>query len=99
MMKTIPFEKIELRKKLKQFGLSETHVEEMFNLFDRRSRHMDAITFVISLEKFGINRSQIADFLKDIGIDDITLTNLLSRADYKKAGIDDKKMQEVVLKE
>jgi hypothetical protein len=60
---------------------------------------MDVITFVTNLEKFGVSRLQVVNFLKDVGIDDITLTNILSRADYKKAGIDDKKMQEVVLKE
>ena len=99
MAQSFSFDKTALRKKLKQFSLSDTHLEEIFGLFDRKSRHMDVITFVITLEKFGTSRSQIVNFLKDIGIDDITLTNILSRADYKKAGVDDKKMQEVVLKE
>jgi hypothetical protein len=99
MAQSFSFDKTDLRKKLKQFGLSDTHLEEIFGLFDRKSRHMDVITFVTNLEKFGVSRLQVVNFLKDVGIDDITLTSILSRADYKKAGIDDKKMQEVVLKE
>lgn len=98
MAKSYQFEKIELRKRLKLFGLRDSHMEEIMGLFDRRNKHMDVINFVLTLEKFGASRAQISNFLRDIGIEDTTLMNIFSRVDFKKAGVDDKKVQEVVMK-
>ena len=98
MAKTYPFEKIEMRKKLKLFGLSDAHLEEVMTLFDKKNKRMDVITFVLTLEKFGVSRTQVSNFLKDIGIEETTLMSIFSKSDFKKAGVDDKKIQEVVLK-
>jgi len=99
MAKSYTFEKGELRKKLKLFGLSDAHLEEVMSLFDRRNRRMEVVTFVLTLEKYGASRAQISNFLEDIGIEKTTLITMFSKVDSKKAGVDDKKIQEVVLKE
>lgn len=98
MAKSYSFDKSELRKKLKLFGLSDAPMEEIMTLFDKKNRHMDVIAFVLNLEKFGVTRAQVSNFLKDLGIEETTLMSVFSRADFKKAGVDDKKVQEVVLK-
>jgi len=92
------FEKTELRKRLKLFGLSDAHLEEVMSLFDKKNKRMDVVTFVITLERFGATRSQVSNFLEDIGIEKTTLITIFSKADAKKVGLDDKKIQEVVLK-
>lgn len=98
MAKSCQFDKSDLRKKLKLFGLSDAHLEEIMNLFDKKNKRMDVVAFVLTLEKFGVTRAQASNFLKDLEIEETTLMSIFSRADFKKAGVDDKKVQEVVLK-
>lgn len=96
MATAVLFEKKELRLKLKDLGLSDNQLEEMSSLFDQKSKHVDIITFVTTVERFGIARGGIYAFLKGAGIDDPTLITVFSRADLKKAGLDEDKVQEVV---
>ena len=98
MAKSYSFDKGDLRKKLKLFGISDTHLEEIMGLFDKKNKRMDVVAFVLNLEKFGVTRAQVSNFLKDLGIEETTLMSVFSRSDFKKAGVDDKKVQEVVLK-
>ncbi len=98
MAKSYPFDKSDLRKKLKLFGLNDAHLEEIMTMFDKKNKRMDVVAFVLNLEKFGVTRAQVSNFLKDLGIEETTLMSVFSRADFKKAGVDDKKVQEVVLK-
>lgn len=96
MAQSFTFEKPALRLKLKNIGLTDVQLEEMMSLFDQRSRHMDALSFVLAVERFGIGRDSVYRFLKEAGLDDPTLINVFSRADLKKAGLDESKVQEVV---
>jgi hypothetical protein len=98
MAKSYSFDKSDLRKKLKLFGISDTHLEEIMSLFDKKNKRMDVVAFVLNLEKFGVTRAQVSNFLKDLGVEETTLMSVFSRSDFKKAGVDDKKVQEVVLK-
>ena len=98
MAKAYPFEKTELRKKLKLFGLNDAHLEEVMTLFDKKNKRMDVVTFVLTLEKFGVTRPQVSNFLRDIEIEETVLMSIFSKSDFKKAGVDDKKVQEVILK-
>ena len=98
MAKTCTFEKSELRRRLKFFGLSDAHLEEVMSLFDKKNKRMDVVMFVLTLEKYGASRAQITNFLEDLGIEKTTLITIFSKADSKKAGMDDRKIQEVILK-
>ena len=97
--KTYSFEKNELKRRMRVFGLDDSHIEEITSLFDRKSRHLDVVSFVILLERYGLARSNITAFLKDIGIDDPTIISVFSKADFKKLGMEDKDITEVVLEE
>lgn len=97
--KSVSFEKEELRKHLRAFGLSEIHVEEISNLFNQHNKHLDVISFVIMLERYGVARSNITSFLKDVGIDDSTIVNIFSKADFKRLGVEGRDMTQVVLDE
>ncbi len=96
MAQSFPFEKPALKKRLRDMGLTDAQLEETIALFDQRSRHMDALSFVLAIERFGIGRDTVYAFLKETGLDDPTLINIFSRADLKKAGLDESKVQEVV---
>lgn len=85
MAKSVSFVKEELRKKLRQFGVSEEKIEEVTKLFEKSNRHLSVIGFVMLLERYGMTRSVIGEFLKDAGIDDITIINIFGKVDVKKS--------------
>jgi hypothetical protein len=97
MPKSISFQKDEMRRKLRQYGLNEERVEEIGRLFDKKSRHIDIVSFVILLERFGIGRSNVAVFLKDLNIDDSTIINIFTKADYMKEDIGNRDVTQVIL--
>ncbi|MFH1285935.1 MAG: ATP-binding protein [Candidatus Micrarchaeota archaeon] len=99
MAQTYSFEKNELRRKLRAYGLDEEHVEEIAGLFEKKNRHLDVVSFVILMERFGLARANITAFLKDIGIEDSTIINIFSKADFKKLGMEDKDINQVILSE
>lgn len=99
LAKTFSFERTELKRRLRAFGLEDANVEDIAGLFDKRNRHMDVINFVILLEKYGIARNNLTGFLKDVGIDDPTIINIFSKADQKKLGMEEKDITEVILTE
>ena len=66
-------------------------------MFTQRNRHLDVISFVIMLERNGVARSNITSFLKDVGIDDSTIVNIFSKADFKRLGVEGRDMTQVVL--
>ncbi|MEW6328890.1 MAG: ATP-binding protein [Candidatus Micrarchaeota archaeon] len=95
--KVYSFERNELRRKLRTYGLDEMHIEELATLFEKHSRHMDVVNFVVMLERWGLARQNITGFLKEIGMDDPALVNVFAKADYKRLGVDEKSTQEVAL--
>ncbi|MBU0585965.1 ATP-binding protein [Candidatus Micrarchaeota archaeon] len=99
MPKSISFHKDDLRKKLREFGLGEERLEEVTKLFERKSRHLDVVFFVILLERYGIARNNIAAFLKDMNIDDSTIINIFTKADYRKEDLGDRDVTQVLLEE
>jgi len=84
MANSIQFLKEDFRRKLRQYGLGEERLEDVCRLFDRNNKHLDVISFAITLERFGLTRRNISEFLKDSGIDDITIINIFGKVDLKK---------------
>ncbi len=84
MANSVTFLKEEFRKKIRRLGMAEERIEEMCRTFEKYNKHIDVISFVILLERFGIDRRNITDFLKDVGIDDITIINIFGKVDVKK---------------
>ena len=97
--RSISFLKEELRRKLRQYGLTDDKIEETSKLFDKKNRHLDVVSFVILLERFGIARRNIGDFLKDSGLDDITIINIFGKVDMKKTESGSKEISQVVVEE
>jgi hypothetical protein len=97
MARTLFFEKEELRKKLRMFGVDEVRIAEVSGLFDKHNRHIDVVSFVIMLERYGVQRSDISSFLHDIGLDEPTLINIFSNADFARLGMGSREVTQVVL--
>ena len=84
MSKSVIFTKEDLRRKFRQYGMTEDRIEEVCRTFERFSKHIDVISLVIMLERFAVERRNITEFLKDVGIDDITIINIFGKVDLKK---------------
>lgn len=97
--RSVSFLKEDFRRKLRQFGLGDDKIEELTKLFEKSNRRMDVVSFVVILERDGIVRRNISDFLKDAGLDDITIINIFGKVDLKKSGGVGREISQVVLEE
>lgn len=97
MARSVAFIKEEFRRKLRQYGLSDQRIEEITRMFESNSRHLNVVPFVITLERYGLARRTIGEFLKDTGIDDITIINIFGKVDMQKSGGGGKSIHQVVL--
>ncbi|MFA6490199.1 MAG: hypothetical protein WCT52_06020 [Candidatus Micrarchaeia archaeon] len=97
MAKTMFFMKEDLRRRLRAFGLEEVRVAEITSAFDKNNRHIDVVSFVIMIERYGVPRPEISSFLHDIGVDESTLINIFSKADFTRLGMSNREVTQVVL--
>jgi len=97
MAKTVFFMKDDLRRRMRAFGLDEVRVAEITSAFDKNNYHIDVISFVIMIERYGIPRPEISSFLHDVGVDESTLINIFSKADFTRLGISNREITQVAL--
>jgi hypothetical protein len=97
--RSVSFMKEDFRRKLRQFGLTDDKTEELTKAFEKSNRRMDVVSFVLAMERDGIVRRNISDFLKDAGLDDITIINIFGKVDLKKSGGVGREISQVVLEE
>jgi len=57
--RTVSFEKDELKKKLRSFGMAEEQSDEVVSLFTKKGRRMEIASFVLLLSRYGIARNNI----------------------------------------
>ncbi|MEK6978972.1 MAG: ATP-binding protein [Candidatus Micrarchaeota archaeon] len=99
MAKSVAFVKEEFRRRVRQYGLNDEKIEEISKLFERSNRHIDVVSFVILMERYGLVRRNISDFLKDAGIDDITIINIFGKVDIKKNELGGRDITQVILED
>ncbi len=99
MPTTIPMAKNLLEKRLVELGLSHSKMSEIIDLFEKKSGHMNIIHFVLLLERAGIDRMQITDLLKELGIDDTTIINIFTTVDMQKDKVKGREISQLVLEE
>lgn len=97
MAKTVFFLKEDLRKRLRSFGLDEMRVAEITAVFDKSNRHIDVVSFVIMLERFGVSRTEISAFLRDVGVEESATINIFTKADFTRLGSSSREITQVVL--
>jgi len=97
MAKTLFFTKEDLRRRMRMYGLDEVRVAEISTVFDKNNRHIDVVSFVIMLERYGVQRADISSFLHDTGLDESTLINVFSKADFTRLGMGNREVTQVVL--
>lgn len=74
----------DLRKMLIAFGINERNLESILSTMEKSHRHISAVSFAGLLEKAGLDYGKIANILRRLGLDDITVRSVLEMADEQK---------------
>ncbi|MCX6770050.1 MAG: ATP-binding protein [Candidatus Micrarchaeota archaeon] len=94
---TVSFEKDELKKKLRQYGVAEEQSDEIIALFSKKGRRMEVSAFVVLLSRYGIARNNISGFLKELGLEDNTVINVLTKGDELEMSLGNRDIADFVL--
>ncbi len=97
MPKSFSMERTAFKKRMREVGLTDDKVEELATMIEKKARHLDAVDFVIELERRGTTRKLITTFFRELGIDDSTIINIFTRADQKKTGLTERDISQVTL--
>ncbi|MGC8648788.1 MAG: hypothetical protein ACP5UN_01030 [Candidatus Micrarchaeia archaeon] len=75
----------ELRRLFIALGISENRISMIFAGMEKAHRHINAVAFAGILDRIGgLEREQIANVLRRIGMDDVTIRNVLNNMDEQK---------------
>jgi hypothetical protein len=99
MAQNVAVEREEMRRRLRLQGLNESQIQEVSSLFDKKNRHMDIVSFIILLQRYGLARNRITSLLKDFGISDTTIINIFIKADFKIHSATNRNIIDIILDE
>lgn len=74
----------DLRKTLVSVGMDEKNILTLFNILNKAHRHINAIGFVTTLERMGLDRERSIRVLRRMGMDDVVIANVFRMVDESK---------------
>lgn len=77
MAGTFTLNKIELRRILSSFKVSDKNIDFLLTQLDKMHRHANVIIFAEMLQKAGLKQSDAINVLRRAGIDDVTISNVM----------------------
>jgi hypothetical protein len=80
--------KVELRKLLINYGISENTIARFFGDLEKSHRHINAIAFISLMEKSGVSNSDIINVLRRLGMDDVVISRLMNDEDESKLSVE-----------
>lgn len=79
--------KKDFSKKLWQLGLTNTQISHICTEFEKNDSQLHAHLLASSLLAFGLSRSSILSFLRDLSIDDSHLLGIFSQIEARQLGV------------
>jgi hypothetical protein len=76
--------RIELKRMLTVLGVSERSIDEMLSQLNKMHRHVNVVMFAGMLQKIGLKNDNVSNILRRMGIDDVTLVNVLNTLDEER---------------
>ncbi|HIH18347.1 TPA: ATP-binding protein [Candidatus Micrarchaeota archaeon] len=95
--RSVGFEKDELKKKIRSYGLGEEQSDEIVALFTKKGRRMEIASFVVLLSRYGIARVNISTFLKELTLEDNVVISVLSKADELELSLGSEDISEHIM--
>ncbi len=83
-LETVVVNRQELRKVLITFGVSEKALQSILSSIEKAHRHVNVIVFSSLLEKAGLDVDKRTNVFRRLGLDDITIRNIINVADEQK---------------
>lgn len=81
---TFTISRIELRRILLALKVSEKSIEGLIGNMEKSHRHINVVAFVTMLEKAGLERDDITNVLRRLGMDDVLISDVMGMVDEKK---------------
>jgi hypothetical protein len=76
--------RIEMKRMLTVLGVSERSIDEMLSQLNKMHRHVNVVSFAGMLQKVGLKGEEVSNVLRRIGVDDVTLSNVLNTLDEER---------------
>lgn len=73
---TFTISKLEFKKLLSGFKISDKNVDQIVAQIDKSYKHINAIALADQLQKLGMKQNDVANIFRRLGIDDITISNI-----------------------
>jgi len=74
----------DLRKALVSLGMGEKGILTLFGVLDKAHKHVNAISFVTTVERMGLDREKSIRLLRRLGMDDVSISNVFRMVDESK---------------
>jgi hypothetical protein len=76
--------KIELKRILTSFQVSDKNIDILLAQLDKMRRHVNAIVFADMLQKVGLRHNDIVNTLRRAGIDDVTISDIFDALEEER---------------
>lgn len=76
MSGTFAISKIEFKRILSSFKVSDKNIDTILSQLDRMHRHVNVIMFTGMLQNVGLRHNDIINIFRRAGIDDVTISNI-----------------------
>jgi hypothetical protein len=81
---TFTVNRIALKRMLTVLQLSEKSIDELLANLNKQHRHVNAVAFAGMLQRLGLKSESIANVLRRVGIDDITISSIFNMLDEER---------------
>ncbi len=69
--------KLEFKKLLASFKVGEKNIEQIVGQLDKMHSHVNVLMFTDMLLRTGLHQSDVINILRRIGIDDVSVSNVM----------------------
>ena len=84
MAQTFTMNKVELKKILSSFNVSDKNANELLATIDKTYRHINAVAFAESLFRLGLKQEEITNILRRAGIGDVTISGIFDMIETER---------------
>lgn len=94
---TFTISRIELRRVLAAYGMTERKMDEMLSSMEKSHRHVNIVQFIGLMERAGLNRDRIINVFRRMNMDDILIEEVLDMADKSRISAETGRLYEAAV--
>ncbi|MDE1851219.1 MAG: hypothetical protein KGH69_00835 [Candidatus Micrarchaeota archaeon] len=81
MAATFTVSRVEIKRMLASLGIADKRIDQLLSDMDKSRRHVNVIMLVRMLQNTGIRQRDVANILRRIGIDDVSIAKVFDVID------------------